>query len=231
MLRHAGSFCTPQAELRRTRTPYLRSGPEFFLARRGSSSMALPPPRISILDRANARDGFPAADALNRVLERAQWAEELGYHRFWVAEHHAVPGIAGSVPAVLMAAVAARTHSIRVGSGGIMLPNHQPLVVAEQAATLEALHPGRIDLGVGRSVGFTPPSLPGRGTTRRHRYSCWPRDRESISQPVPAWQWCWAGQPCSGQIRTADSPRWKGIAHSSVHHSGSNGPSSWFPPM
>ncbi len=113
-------------------------------------------PRISILDRANAREGFPAADALNRVLERAQRAEEWGYHRFWVAEHHAVPGIAGSVPAVLMAAVAARTHSIRVGSGGIMLPNHQPLVVAEQAATLEALHPARIDLGVGRSVGFTP---------------------------------------------------------------------------
>ncbi len=109
-----------------------------------------------MLDRANAREGFPAADALNRVLERAQRAEEWGYHRFWVAEHHAVPGIAGSVPAVLMAAVAARTHSIRVGSGGIMLPNHQPLVVAEQAATLEALHPARIDLGVGRSVGFTP---------------------------------------------------------------------------
>ena len=118
--------------------------------------MALPLPRISILDRANARTGFPAADALNRVLERAQRAEEWGYHRFWVGEHHAVPGIAGSVPAVLMAAVAARTHSIRVGSGGIMLPNHQPLVVAEQAATLEALHPARIDLGVGRSVGFTP---------------------------------------------------------------------------
>jgi luciferase family oxidoreductase group 1 len=140
--------------------PALRAAPspeaEFLLGRSGSSSMALPFPRISILDRANARDGFPAAETLNRVLERAQRAEEWGYHRFWVAEHHAVPGIAGSVPAVLMAAIAARTHSIRVGSGGIMLPNHQPLVVAEQAATLEALHPGRIDLGVGRSVGFTP---------------------------------------------------------------------------
>jgi luciferase family oxidoreductase group 1 len=118
--------------------------------------MALPLPRISLLDRANARHGFPDAEALHRVLERAQRAEEWGYHRFWVAEHHAVPGIAGSVPAVLMAAIAARTSSIRVGSGGIMLPNHQALVVAEQAATLEALHPGRIDLGVGRSVGFTP---------------------------------------------------------------------------
>jgi luciferase family oxidoreductase group 1 len=116
----------------------------------------MPFPRISILDRANYLDGLTGAETLNLVLERAEKAEDLGYHRFWVAEHHAVPGIAGSAPAVLMAAIAARTSSIRVGSGGIMLPNHQPLVVAEQAATLEALHPGRIDLGLGRSVGFTP---------------------------------------------------------------------------
>jgi luciferase family oxidoreductase group 1 len=116
----------------------------------------MPSPRISILDRANTLDGSTPAEALTLVLERARRAEDLGYHRFWVAEHHAVPGIAGSAPAVLMAAVAAQTRSIRVGSGGIMLPNHQPLVVAEQAATLEALYPGRIDLGVGRSLGFTP---------------------------------------------------------------------------
>ena len=113
------------------------------------------PARISILDRANTRVGFSASEALHRVLDRARLAEQLGYHRFWVAEHHAVPGIAGSVPSVLIAAVAGQTHSIRVGSGGIMLPNHQPLVVAEQVATLEALYPGRIDLGLGRSVGFT----------------------------------------------------------------------------
>ncbi|MGX9901000.1 MsnO8 family LLM class oxidoreductase [Arthrobacter sp. SA17] len=113
------------------------------------------PARISILDRAHTRVGFLPSNALQHVLGRAVLAEELGYHRFWVAEHHAVPGIAGSVPAVLMAAIAGRTRSIRVGSGGIMLPNHQPLVVAEQATTLEALHPGRIDLGLGRSLGFT----------------------------------------------------------------------------
>ena len=117
--------------------------------------MPLPDVRLSLLDRANSRRGSTEAEALARVLERAARAEELGYHRFWVAEHHGVPGIAGSAPAVLMAAVAARTRRIRVGSGGIMLPNHQPLVVAEQIATLEALHPGRIDLGVGRSLGFT----------------------------------------------------------------------------
>ncbi|MEX5295730.1 MsnO8 family LLM class oxidoreductase [Kocuria sp. CPCC 205268] len=117
--------------------------------------MALSDVPLSILDRANSREGTTEAEDLARVLDRAERAEELGYHRFWVAEHHAVPGIAGSAPAVLMAALAARTRRLRVGSGGIMLPNHQPLVVAEQAATLEALHPGRIDLGVGRSLGFT----------------------------------------------------------------------------
>ncbi|MFE7630191.1 MsnO8 family LLM class oxidoreductase [Kocuria sp. NPDC057446] len=117
--------------------------------------MALSDVPLSLLDRAATREGSTEAEGLARVLARAERAEELGYHRFWVAEHHAVPGIVGSAPAVLMAALAARTHRLRIGSGGIMLPNHQPLVVAEQAATLEALHPGRIDLGVGRSLGFT----------------------------------------------------------------------------
>ena len=118
--------------------------------------MQLPAIPVSILDRANARDGSTAADALTTTIQRAQWAEKFGYHRFWVAEHHAVPGIAGSAPTVLMAAIAGQTERIRIGSGGVMLPNHQPLVVAEQAATLQALFPGRIDLGIGRSVGFTP---------------------------------------------------------------------------
>jgi luciferase family oxidoreductase group 1 len=111
---------------------------------------------VSILDRANSLAGSTEAEALHAVVERAQRAERLGFTRFWVAEHHGVPGIAGSTPTVLMAALAARTRSIRIGSGGVMLPNHQPLVVAEQAATLEALFPGRIDLGLGRSLGFTP---------------------------------------------------------------------------
>ncbi|MCC3289487.1 MsnO8 family LLM class oxidoreductase [Arthrobacter sp. zg-Y1110] len=119
----------------------------------GMPSLSVP---VSILDRANSREGFPESDALNAVLARAGSADRLGYGRFWVAEHHAVAGIAGSAPAVLMAALAARTKNIRIGSGGVMLPNHQPLVVAEQAATLQALYPGRIDLGLGRSLGFTP---------------------------------------------------------------------------
>lgn len=88
-------------------------------------------------------------------MELAREAERLGYHRFWVAEHHGVPGVAGSAPTVLAAAVAGATSRIRVGTGGVMLPNHRPLVVAEQFGVLESLFPGRIDMGLGRSVGFT----------------------------------------------------------------------------
>lgn len=84
----------------------------------------------------------------------ARDVEALGYHRFWVSEHHGVPGVAGSAPAVLAAAVAAATQRIRAGTGGVMLPHHRPLVIAEQFGVLAALHPGRIDLGLGRSVGF-----------------------------------------------------------------------------
>ncbi len=83
--------------------------------------------------------------------------EALGYERFWVAEHHGVPGIASGSPAVLLAAIGTRTRRIRIGSGGVMLPNHQPIIVAEQFLMLEALHPGRVDLGIGRSLGFTAP--------------------------------------------------------------------------
>ncbi|GAB3813246.1 LLM class flavin-dependent oxidoreductase [Tessaracoccus terricola] len=114
--------------------------------------MSLP---VSILDRANAREGQSDGEVLAGVVTRAQRAEALGFHRFWVAEHHGVPGIFGSAPTVLMAALAARTERIRIGTGGVMLPAHQPLVVAEQVATLEALFPGRIDVGLGRSLGFT----------------------------------------------------------------------------
>lgn len=111
---------------------------------------------VSLLDRANSLAGLTEAEVLHGVVARARRAEALGYRRFWVAEHHGVPGIAGSAPTLLMTAIAAATEGLRVGSGGVMLPNHQPLVVAEQAATLQALFPGRIDLGLGRSVGFTP---------------------------------------------------------------------------
>ena len=113
--------------------------------------------RLSMLDRSRTRAGYAEADALVHSIERAQAAEQSGYHRFWVAEHHAVPGIASGAPGVLLAAVGAQTRSIRIGSGGVMLPNHQPLVVAEQFLMLAALYPGRVDLGLGRSLGFTAP--------------------------------------------------------------------------
>ncbi|MEU9234274.1 MsnO8 family LLM class oxidoreductase [Streptomyces subrutilus] len=111
--------------------------------------------KLSLLDRSRTREGRPAPEALRDTVDLARTAEELGYHRFWVSEHHSVPGVAGSAPTVLAAAVAAATRRIRVGTGGVMLPNHQPLVVAEQFGVLEALFPGRIDMGLGRSVGFT----------------------------------------------------------------------------
>ncbi|MDV7354841.1 LLM class flavin-dependent oxidoreductase [Rhodococcus oxybenzonivorans] len=122
--------------------------------------------KLSILDRSRTRAGVPDAAALTGTIDRAVHAEQLGFHRFWVAEHHGVPGIASGSPPVLLAAIGARTDRIRLGSGGVMLPNHQPLVVAEQFLMLEALYPRRIDLGVGRSLGFTRPV---RDALRRDR--------------------------------------------------------------
>ncbi|MEV1022787.1 MsnO8 family LLM class oxidoreductase [Streptomyces sp. NPDC050264] len=111
--------------------------------------------RFSVLDRSRTREGHTAPEALRDTVSLAQDLERLGYRGLWVSEHHGVPGVAGSAPTVLAAAVAAATRTIRVGTGGVMLPNHQPLVVAEQFGVLESLFPGRIDMGIGRSVGFT----------------------------------------------------------------------------
>jgi luciferase family oxidoreductase group 1 len=113
-------------------------------------------PPLSVLDLAPVGVGSTAGAALASTVELARETERLGYQRFWVAEHHNMPGIASSAPAVLLAHVAAATSTIRVGSGGVMLPNHAPLVVAEQFGTLEALHPGRVDLGLGRAPGTDP---------------------------------------------------------------------------
>jgi luciferase family oxidoreductase group 1 len=113
--------------------------------------------KASLLDRSRTRVGVPDAAALEATVSRAVHAEQVGYDRYWVAEHHGVPGIASGTPAVLLAAIGARTTSIRIGSGGVMLPLHQPLVVAEQFLVLDALYPGRVDLGLGRSLGFTAP--------------------------------------------------------------------------
>ena len=108
---------------------------------------------ISVLDLAAIVEGATAADAFENSLELAQHAERLGYNRFWVAEHHSMPGIASAATSVVIGYIAGGTEKIRVGAGGIMLPNHAPLVIAEQFGTLEALYPGRIDLGLGRAPG------------------------------------------------------------------------------
>jgi luciferase family oxidoreductase group 1 len=110
-------------------------------------------PPLSILDLAFVPSGATPADALRNTLDLAQHAERWGYRRFWLAEHHNMVGIASAATAVVIGYVAAGTRSIRVGAGGIMLPNHSPLVIAEQFGTLESLYPGRIDLGLGRAPG------------------------------------------------------------------------------
>src|SRR6187401_92510 len=110
-------------------------------------------PPLSILDLAFVPEGGTPADALRNSLDLAQHAERWGYRRFWLAEHHNMVGIASAATAVVIGYVAAGTRTIRVGAGGIMLPNHSPLVIAEQFGTLESLYPGRIDLGVGRAPG------------------------------------------------------------------------------
>ncbi|MGA8742535.1 MAG: LLM class flavin-dependent oxidoreductase [Terracidiphilus sp.] len=112
--------------------------------------MSLP---VSVLDLVGMHPGEPAGVAIARSVDLAKHVEQLGYRRFWLAEHHSIEGLACSATAVLIGHVAAGTNSIRVGSGGIMLPNHAPLVVAEQFGTLAALFPGRIDLGLGRAPG------------------------------------------------------------------------------
>jgi luciferase family oxidoreductase group 1 len=111
---------------------------------------------LSVLDLAPVPAGSTPGDALRNSLDLARRTEALGYRRYWVAEHHNMPGIASSAPAVLIGHLADVTSTMRIGSGGVMLPNHPPLVVAEQFGMLEALHPGRIDLGIGRAPGTDP---------------------------------------------------------------------------
>ncbi len=108
---------------------------------------------LSVLDLSPVPDGSSAGQSLKNTLDLARHAERLGYHRYWLAEHHNMPGIASAATSVVIGHVAAGTSTIRVGAGGIMLPNHAPLIIAEQFGTLAALHPGRIDLGLGRAPG------------------------------------------------------------------------------
>src|SRR3954454_11613808 len=110
-------------------------------------------PPFSVLDLAPVPEGFTPSDALRNTLDLAQHAEAWGYHRYWLAEHHNMPGIASAATSVVIGHVAGATKTMRVGAGGIMLPNHAPLVIAEQFGTLESLYPNRIDLALGRAPG------------------------------------------------------------------------------
>lgn len=120
---------------------------------------------LAVLDLVPYRQGGTIADAFRASRELAQHVERLGYRRFWIAEHHNLEGIASAATVVVMAHILDHTRTIRVGSGGIMLPNHAPLVVAEQIGTLESLHPGRVDLGLGRAPGTDPQTM---RALRRH---------------------------------------------------------------
>lgn len=131
---------------------------------------------ISILDLAPIAQGSSPAQALANSLDLARAAERWNYRRFWVAEHHNMPGIASSATAVVLAHIGAGTSTIRIGSGGVMLPNHAPLVVAEQFGTLEALYPGRIDLGLGRAPGTDPLTARALRRTLHERADAFPDD-------------------------------------------------------
>ena len=124
------------------------------------------PLRLSVLDQSPIAQGTTAADALRNTLDLAQLCDALGYDRYWLAEHHASPGLAGAAPEALIGPVALATQRIRVGSGGIMLPHYSPFKVAETFAMLGALAPGRIDLGLGRAPGTDGATL--RALRRDH---------------------------------------------------------------
>jgi luciferase family oxidoreductase group 1 len=160
-----------------------------------TSSLSVP---LSVLDLCPVPTGELAAEALRRSVDLARHAEQWGYRRYWVAEHHNVPGIASSAPAVLIGQIASATSVIRVGSGGVMLPNHAPLTVAEQFGTLEAMHPGRIDLGVGRAPGTD------RSTARALRRSAEAVPAAGFARQVAELRGYFAGQPTSGEAQPGD---------------------------
>ncbi len=137
-------------------------------------------PQLSVLDLAPITRGGSVTDTLRNTVELAQHVERVGYHRFWLAEHHGMPGIASAATAVLIGHVAGATSTLRVGAGGIMLPNHAPLMVAEQFGTLEALHPGRIDLGLGRAPGSDGPTARALRRTMHSDPDAFPQDVQEL---------------------------------------------------
>ena len=151
------------------------------------------PPILSMLDLVAVREGGTVAEALQIAVRTAQCAEDLGFARYWLAEHHNMPGVASSATAVLVGHIAGATQTIRVGSGGIMLPNHAPLVVAEAFGTLAELYPGRIDLGLGRAPGTDGHTMRAlRRHSRMESEEDFPRDVQELQRLLAPAQ---AGQP------------------------------------
>lgn len=138
--------------------------------------------KFSVLDLVPVVEGSSIQTSFKRTIELAQLCEELGYSRFWISEHHNMESVASSATTVLLGQVAANTHSIRVGSGGIMLPNHSPLMIAEQFGTLESLFPGRIDLGLGRAPGTDQQTAAALRRGRTETVDDFPRDVQELQR-------------------------------------------------
>ncbi|MFI7586794.1 MsnO8 family LLM class oxidoreductase [Spongisporangium articulatum] len=143
--------------------------------------------KLSVLDLISVRTGQSTSDALAATLALARRADDLGVHRYWVAEHHNMPAVASTNPPVIIAMIAGATRNLRVGSGGVMLPNHPPLVIAEQFALLEAMAPGRIDLGIGRAPGSDPVVTAVLGASgRAGQVDTFPRDVRLVAEAMSA---------------------------------------------
>ena len=160
--------------------------------------------KLSVLDQSLARAPDQAATALQETLQMAKWCEELDYTRFWVSEHHAFPSVAGSAPEVLLAAVGAATRSIRIGSGGIMLPHYSAYKVAEVFSVLANLYPGRVDLGIGRAPGADMATAVALATDGHPKFDAFPRLTENLSEYL----WSDTASPIVSPRPPEDIPLW-----------------------
>lgn len=160
--------------------------------------------KLSVLDQSFAQNRNLAPQALQETIEMAKWCEELGYERFWVSEHHAFPTIAGSAPEVLLAAIGAATHRIRIGSGGIMLPHYSAYKVAEAFSVLSNLYPDRIDLGVGRAPGTDMQTAKALATDGKPKFSAFPKLVEQLGEHL----WEETSTPLLSPKPHGDIPIW-----------------------
>lgn len=159
---------------------------------------------LSVLDQSLARSPDQAGVALQETLQMAQWCEQLGYKRFWVSEHHAFPSVAGSAPEVLLAAIGAATNSIRIGSGGIMLPHYSPYKVAEVFSLLANLYPDRVDLGIGRAPGADMATAVALATDGRPKFDAFP----SLTAKLSDYLWSENTSPIVSPRPPGDIPLW-----------------------